>query len=69
MALPSFLQHLTVLEECGVIRTRKSGRVRQCRLVPGSLATAEHWLAAQRVLWQRRLDQLDTYLTELKEQR
>jgi len=28
MALPSFLQHLRVLEGCGIVRSRKSGRVR-----------------------------------------
>ena len=69
MALPSFLQHLAVLEESGIVRTKKSGRVRHCRLVPASLAKAENWLGAQRTMWERRLDQLDNYLTELKEQR
>lgn len=69
MALPSFMQHLEVLEECGLVRSRKVGRVRTIRLVPEPLKKAERWMAAQRALWERRLDQLDAYLEELKETR
>jgi DNA-binding transcriptional ArsR family regulator len=67
MALPSFAQHLDVLERCGLVRSRKVGRVRTYRLVPQPLKTAERWMAQQRALWERRLDQLDAYLLELKE--
>jgi DNA-binding transcriptional ArsR family regulator len=65
MAMPSFLQHLAVLEDSGLVRSRKSGRVRTCRLVPGSLRAAEDWMAEQEKLWERRLDQLDAYLGTL----
>ena len=68
MALPSFEQHLDVLERCGLVRSRKAGRVRTYRLVPQALKTAERWMAQQRALWERRLDQLDAYLLELKEE-
>jgi DNA-binding transcriptional ArsR family regulator len=68
IALPSFTQHLGVLERCGLVRSRKVGRVRTYRLVPRPLEAAEHWMARQRVLWERRLDQLDGYLLELKEE-
>lgn len=67
MALPSFTQHLAVLEECGLVRSRKTGRVRTYRLVPQPLKAAERWMVEQRALWERRLDQLDNYLEELKE--
>ena len=67
MALPSFTQHLDVLEQCGLVRSRKVGRVRTYRLVPQPLRTAEHWITQQRAVWERRLDQLDYYLLELKE--
>ena len=67
MALPSFTQHLSVLEDCGLVRSRKIGRVRTYRLAPQPLKLAEHWLAKQRAHWQRRLDQLDRYLETLKE--
>lgn len=67
MALPSFVQHLRVLEQCGLVRSRKAGRVRTYRLAPARLRAAEHWLARQRRLWERRLDQLDDYLISLQE--
>ena len=69
MALPSFLQHLDVLENCGLVRSRKTGRVRTYQLAPQKLEVAEHWMARQRKMWERRLDQLDNYLQELKEQK
>lgn len=67
MALPSFTQHLGVLEKSGLVTSRKLGRVRTYRLAPKPLKAAEHWMARQRSLWQTRLDQLDRYLTEDKE--
>jgi DNA-binding transcriptional ArsR family regulator len=67
MAMPSFLEHLKILEGYGLVRSRKSGRVRTYRLVPKRLQQAEDWLAAQRTLWTTRLDRLDSYLLELKE--
>jgi DNA-binding transcriptional ArsR family regulator len=68
IALPSFTQHLDVLERCGLVRSKKVGRVRTYRLVPQPLEAAERWMAQQRALWERRLDQLDNYLLELKEE-
>lgn len=68
MALPSFAQHLDVLEGCGLVHSRKVGRVRTYRLAPRPLAAAEHWIVRQRAHWERRLDQLDDYLETLKEQ-
>lgn len=67
MALPSFVQHLRLLEGCGLVRSTKAGRVRTYELVPRRLQLVEQWLDRQRVLWDRRLDQLDDYLMELKE--
>lgn len=66
MALPSFWQHLDVLERSGLVRSRKRGRIRTCRLAPRVLRTAERWMETQRSVWERRLDQLDAYLLELK---
>jgi DNA-binding transcriptional ArsR family regulator len=65
MALPSFLQHLKVLEDCGLVRSRKSGRVRTFQIAPEPLRTAEKWMSGQRALWERRLDQLDRFLEAL----
>lgn len=69
MTLPSFSQHLEVLENCGLVRSRKKGRVRTYQLAPQPLKVAEHWMVRQRTVWERRLDQLDDYLEDLKEKR
>ena len=66
MALPSFLQHLKVLEGCGLVRSRKSGRVRTYQISPQPLKAAEGWMAERRGLWERRLEQLDRYLEDMK---
>lgn len=68
MALPSFMQHLAVLEKSGLVHSRKQGRVRTYWLAPEPLQLAESWMAQQRQYWTRRLDQLDQFLNETKEQ-
>ena len=67
MALPSFSQHLGVLESCGIVRSKKVGRVRTYRLAPDPLKKAETWMARQRSQWAQRLDQLDAYANKLQE--
>lgn len=67
MALPSFVQHLQVLEVSGLVQSKKAGRVRTYSLAPKRLRVAEDWLAKQRTLWEQRLDQLDDYLQQFKE--
>ena len=69
MALPSFMEHLKVLERSGLVRSHKAGRVRTYELVPKQLRLAENWLARQRTLWERRLDQLDSYLMKMKQEK
>jgi DNA-binding transcriptional ArsR family regulator len=66
MALPSFVEHMKILENCGLVSSRKSGRVRTYQLAPKRLKLAEDWLMKQRTIWERRLDQLDAYLLSLK---
>jgi DNA-binding transcriptional ArsR family regulator len=68
MALPSFVQHLGVLEECKLVRSEKKGRVRTYQLATEQLQLAENWLAKQRTLWERRLNQLDNYLIALSKE-
>lgn len=59
MALPSFLQHLDVLVNVGLVTSKKEGRVRTYRLTPQPLQAVEDWMTTQRQLWERRLDQFD----------
>lgn len=67
MALPSFMQHLSVLERSRLVRSRKRGRVRTYEIVPERFAVAEDWLAERRREWEARLDRLDRYVRQLKE--
>lgn len=67
MALPSFLQHLDVLERAGLVTSHKAGRVRTYQLGPEPLRHATTWLNAQRHHWERRLDQLDRFLEQNQE--
>jgi DNA-binding transcriptional ArsR family regulator len=69
MALPSFLQHLKVLEGVGLVGSNKKGRVRTYQFAPRPLKAAEHWMVRQRAVWERRLDQLDDYLEAIKEKK
>lgn len=64
MSLPAVLQHLRVLEESGLVRSEKVGRVRTCRLQPAALQAAEQWIADRRSDWEARLDRLDAYLKD-----
>jgi DNA-binding transcriptional ArsR family regulator len=67
MALPSFTQHLSVLERSGLVKSKTSGRIRTYELAPKSLQTADHWILDRRKLWERRLDRLDIQLLTMKE--
>jgi DNA-binding transcriptional ArsR family regulator len=64
VTLAAIVQHLQVLEESGVVRSEKSGRVRTCRLEPEGLKLAERWISERRGTWERRLDRLGQLLAE-----
>jgi DNA-binding transcriptional ArsR family regulator len=66
MTLAAVVQHLQVLEQSGLVRTEKVGRVRTCRIEPSVLTTAESWIAQRRSMWQRNLDRLGEVLAERK---
>ncbi len=67
MKLPSFVQHLSVLERSRLVKSRKRGRVRTYEIVPERFEVAEDWLAEQRSLWEARLDRFDEYVKQLAE--
>lgn len=67
MALPSFAQHLKVLEDCGLIVSDKRGRSRWCRLVRARFDEAADWMAGERRRWSERLDRLEVYLDKTEE--
>lgn len=65
MSLPAVMQHLQVLEACGLVRSEKVGRVRTCHVEPAGLRAAEGWLGRQRTAWEVHLDRLGDHLTEI----
>lgn len=67
MKLPSFVQHLSVLEQSRLVKSRKRGRVRTYEITPQRLEVAEQWLAEQRRLWVSRFDRFDEYVKQLEE--
>jgi DNA-binding transcriptional ArsR family regulator len=67
MALPSLLQHLGILENAGVIVSRKDGRVRTVSLRPGALDVLNLWLGEQRTPAEHRADQLGIHLVRTTE--
>ena len=67
MQLPSFVQHLSVLERSRLVKSKKRGRVRTYEIAPERFKVVEDWLAARRQLWEARLDRFDQYVKQLKE--
>lgn len=65
MALPSFMKHISVLEEAGLIHSRKIGRVRTCEIKPLQLSSAEKWLNTQTSLWENRMERMASYVEAL----
>jgi DNA-binding transcriptional ArsR family regulator len=66
MSLPAVMLHLKVLEESGLVKSEKAGRVRTCRIEPQILSQAEHWIAERRQMWERNLDRLGAFLDQTK---
>lgn len=67
MQLPSFVQHLSVLERSRLVKSKKRGRVRTYEIAPERFTIVEDWLAARRRLWEARLDRFDDYVRQLKD--
>lgn len=67
MQLPSFVQHLSVLEQSRLVKSKKHGRVRTYELAPERFKVVEDWLSARRQEWESRLDRFERYVKQLKE--
>ena len=64
MALPSFLKHIRTLEQAGLIRTRKEGRVRTAQIDKNQLRLVSGWLDEQRAIWEGRTDRLERFVMD-----
>jgi DNA-binding transcriptional ArsR family regulator len=64
ITLTAVAQHLQILEQAGLVRTQKLGRVRSCQLEPDGLGVLQRWISDRRSIWERRLDGLADLLVE-----
>jgi DNA-binding transcriptional ArsR family regulator len=65
MSLPAVVQHLQVLEQSGLVTSRKVGRVRTCTLDTGAMTRVEKWINERRQGWEKKLDKLGALLDAL----
>ncbi|HUO02367.1 MAG TPA: metalloregulator ArsR/SmtB family transcription factor [Rhizomicrobium sp.] len=66
MSLPAVMLHLKVLEESGLVKSSKVGRVRTCRIEALALSQAERWISERRQMWESNLDRLSEFLEQSK---
>jgi len=62
ISLAAVIQHLEILEQSGLVRTEKVGRVRTCRIEPHGFSLAEQWINERRTAWEQRFDRLGELL-------
>ena len=68
ISLTGLKKHVRVLEDAGLVRTRKAGRARLCTLDPQGLDRAQQWIGAHRRMWEARLDRLGEFLEQTNDQ-
>jgi DNA-binding transcriptional ArsR family regulator len=66
MTLTGMRKHVGVLEQAGLVRTEKVGRVRTCKLGLRRLDEEAAWIEKYRQHWDARFDELDKVVEELK---
>ncbi|WP_338426288.1 ArsR/SmtB family transcription factor [Sphingopyxis kveilinensis] len=64
MTLSAVVQHLKILEEAGLVSSRKTGRVRTCTLEIAAMTKLESWIAERKRFWDQQYDQLEAYLSQ-----
>ena len=67
MQLPSFVQHLSILEQSRLVKSKKRGRVRTYEIAPARFRVVENWLTERRRSWEARFDRFEEYVKHLKE--
>jgi DNA-binding transcriptional ArsR family regulator len=62
ISLPAISKHLRILEQAGLLKRQKEGRVHHCQLNPVPLQEAQDWLTWYQQFWERQFDSLERYL-------
>ncbi|HTY88847.1 MAG TPA: metalloregulator ArsR/SmtB family transcription factor [Candidatus Acidoferrum sp.] len=66
MSLPAVSKHLRVLENAGLVRRKRDGRVHRLKLEAGPMQQAQAWIEEYRKFWEGSFDRLDEYLKQLQ---
>jgi DNA-binding transcriptional ArsR family regulator len=61
--------HIKILLECDLLQVTQKGRERYCEAKLGQLNEVSAWVAQYRQHWENKLDNLETYIEQLKKQR
>ncbi len=69
MSQPAVSKHLKVLERAGLISRSREAQSRPCRLNAARLKDVNEWTENYRQFWEKRFDQLDAYLEQVKKDR
>jgi DNA-binding transcriptional ArsR family regulator len=67
MTLTGMKKHVGILEQAGLVTTKKVGRVRTCKLGKRRLEEEAAWIERHRQIWEARFDALDKVVEELKQ--
>jgi DNA-binding transcriptional ArsR family regulator len=66
MSLPAVSKHLRVLENAGLVRRKRDGRVHRLKLEAKPMQQAQAWIEEYRKFWEASFDRLDEYLKEIQ---
>ena len=66
MSLPAVSKHLRVLENAGLVRRQRDGRVHRLKLEAKPMQQELAWIEEYRKFWEASFDRLDEYLKQLQ---
>ncbi len=66
MTLTGIKKHISILEQAGLVKTEKVGRIRTCKLGAKGLEDEVAWIECHRQHWAKRFDELDHVIEDLK---
>ena len=69
VARPTISKHIQILNECDLIDSDQQGREIYYKLKPDNMKEIDQWLEQFRKIWERRFDQLDDLLTNMKNEK
>jgi DNA-binding transcriptional ArsR family regulator len=69
ISAPAISRHLRVLEQAGLIKRERDGRLQRCTLVARPLKDAVDWMGSYRSFWEGRLSALERHLAATKGKR